>query len=1653
MATPATESKTALTLDDCGVVIEYTATSEGSISEIGTVSWNNNFTGKLYLATLPYGTEIQSLSFKEPGVLVNAIGSGEGTPAISDVITNQDYFEDAEFKDPNNSDLNDYIFAAIESGADAIPTTNVKGFYARNLNASPAFYDIVCVQISTADPSGGGGGDEPTVNRDALDEAIEEVWNGSTYTDNYYTSIDRWNGTNAYPKDTNNPERGFFWAATEGEQGNDTPLEVALEASTQDEVDDALALLSAAIAKLIPSDQANTTLLYEAIKACENLSNDGYYTQASWTNFETAREEAVTLMAKMFDENGNALPEDNKPESNEAINAAAAKLMQAYDDLFPATLNNKLSTLKMAETWLLSKGDLDSSKYESSTWNTWVEKRNALNEVRGMSVTLMSDYETWTGAIVEAAAAYAGLKDANDSITVHVRVADNYGAAYPTYALASAALATYDADVTLSGSNRTLGGALSAISYSPAQISGGSGKYGPQLMAYINGELAVSITDADADSWSTYDSAVRTRELHDGDSIVLARVETPMVFRYSEDDRYFAPYRAYYPYVGFLDIQGNSVVEVYAGAELELTVERYSGALGTTVHSIPAKNVDLLLSEAKDSQEAAAVTRVTVKSGALTDANGKASTVLYEEGWYRLEAVVTAEQTNAVGPDFETITGGDYSNLFAGDYVLIHVKPNPNEAAVREEFLAELREVYELYPESYFNAEQWEAITSAYTEGCSNITNAATLQESKEALDAAKETITALQEEATWANNDALENFRYQLSRLPDDASKLTQGDIAAMQELIASYEALSAYAKDQLTSAEDAKYNALLQAYGTDGSTLPEEKAYALSATRVVENQADRAVFDALFAKMEEVGVIEGSQPFSYLGESGTVRSFEATPGTFVEFIAAYSWLQLEPDALAALSDAVDGFTYDAAHNNKYYVNGKEYKIEGITINGEAATQVNSYGSTHFYMPYEDVTVVVTYGPVETVPEEEQQLIAAKEAALAELEETYNSYSRSDYTDENWAALREAYQDGIAAINSATTIEDVQSALSAAKAAMSPDAIPPKPAQTPETIEGWGVDDAFDAGAQVGTVNVTVVNNTFDEGAFRGNIIEPKTNYPIGENDNMMTVILRALHEEGFSWEGTGGSASDAYDISYLAKIKKEVDGQKLEMGEFSGDPGSGWMGALNDFMVNEGLNMFTVASGKLGDGDEVALMFTQNRGEDLGGTWGNSNTTLKSLDIENGELIPSFESGESGNTYDYALKISGSSASVLVTPHATNINFMVKTFLNEKVTTDAVGNSYYRRTEYITVRPGDVIYVGCGERAWPSMNNQGAEASGYSGTWYALHVISANDGADYVNELIAKLPAENKISLSNYKDVQEQIAEIDEIIAALSSSEQSNVNDEALEAARDRTDFFAEIAEVKAMLAALPKSSNLDDAGVLAARRDIEAADAAYKALIDEQKGYITVGDVANYNELVERLKALTPDTPATPIVGSDPKPEMPFVDVAEDAFYYDAVLWAVNSDPQITNGTSETTFEPNADCLREQIVTFLWRAAGKPAPSITESPFEDVAEGAYYYDAVLWAYENGITLGVDATHFGVGQPCTREQVVTFLWRAANKPATSVDESFTDVADGEYYAEAVNWAAEEEITLGIGDGKFGTGLTCTRGQIVTFLYRAREE
>ena len=172
--------------------------------------------------------------------------------------------------------------------------------------------------------------------------------------------------------------------------------------------------------------------------------------------------------------------------------------------------------------------------------------------------------------------------------------------------------------------------------------------------------------------------------------------------------------------------------------------------------------------------------------------------------------------------------------------------------------------------------------------------------------------------------------------------------------------------------------------------------------------------------------------------------------------------------------------------------------------------------------------------------------------------------------------------------------------------------------------------------------------------------------------------------------------------------------------------------------------------------------------------------------------------------------------------------------------------------------------------------------------------------------------------------------------------------------------------------------------------------------------------------------------------------------FVDVATGSYYEDAVDWAVENG--ITKGTDDTHFSPDGICTRAQAVTFLWRAAGSPKPETRTMPFTDIPAGSYYYDAVLWAVENGITKGTSDTTFSPNMTCSRAQIVAFLWRSEKSPAAGTVNPFADVKADAYYADAVLWAVKEDVTKGTTATTFSPDANCTRAQIVTFIWRCKK-
>ena len=205
--------------------------------------------------------------------------------------------------------------------------------------------------------------------------------------------------------------------------------------------------------------------------------------------------------------------------------------------------------------------------------------------------------------------------------------------------------------------------------------------------------------------------------------------------------------------------------------------------------------------------------------------------------------------------------------------------------------------------------------------------------------------------------------------------------------------------------------------------------------------------------------------------------------------------------------------------------------------------------------------------------------------------------------------------------------------------------------------------------------------------------------------------------------------------------------------------------------------------------------------------------------------------------------------------------------------------------------------------------------------------------------------------------------------------------------------------------------------------------------------------------YKYLVNTLQLDPGENPTpTPTPSPDPTPEVPFTDMPEEGHWaYDAIIWAYTNDPQVTAGTSATTFSPYATVTRAQAVTFLWCAAGKPAPKNTSNPFADVPSDAYYLKPILWAVEKGITSGTSATTFSPKDTVTLAQMITFIWVYAGKPSAGRTENpFSDIEPGDYYYKAVLWAYYGGILVGNegSGGKLLPKTGCSRAYVVTYLY-----
>lgn len=762
------------------------------------------------------------------------------------------------------------------------------------------------------------------------------------------------------------------------------------------------------------------------------------------------------------------------------------------------------------------------------------------------------------------------------------------------------------------------------------------------------------------------------------------------------------------------------------------------------------------------------------------------------------------------------------------------------------------------------------------------------------------------------------------------------------------------------------------------------------------------------------------------------------------------------------------------------FYVNDNEYELRGITFSGVSEETIedrsldtfdySDYGTDikanrilrsfkYFTMPYDNVTATVTWVPVGG---SESEITAAKDSAKTALKTALDGYGEDHKL---YAKILEAYNEGLTAIDSAKTVEQVAAARREALKSMANAA---NDVSTGTEIKGWEygtgeywlkVNDAtngnaFTPGTQVGTVTVSVQNYTnngssaeSENKAALEHFYRPedqywleRKNYPLGENDTMMTVLLRALTEANCTWLGTGGNGDGTYDfdITYLSTI---TDGD-YSLAEFTGGQQSGWMGTLNDWFTNEGFANFSVKNGKLADGDIISIKYTSvGLGEDVGGTWSNSDTTLKSLTFDgdgNPRLTTTFEPGKRGGTYTYTLVIDGDSSNLTVTPTAANKNFLVKTFLNEKVTSNTEGSSFYKRTESIPVVAGDTIYIGCGIKGWPTMNNQAGNTQSNDGTWYVVRVLSASGSYKVVEDQLKQLPQADTIDFTNYEKYEKQIAAAEAAYKQLQSEQQAKVNKDAvenLEKLLEKVQSYRKLKEFKATVKSLPRpaEATLDDV------EEIRSAQRTYEEIKKNSDLYesLSVAETRKMDELIEAADTLI------------------WNDAVEKINAIGTVT--INSGDAI-NAAKAAVSRLSADQLKtfpqelldklaeaERIYHLLTEGSDTPVRPVTPSKpkndkpttgssFTDVPAGSWYEEAVNYVHEKGLMNGTSSNAFSPNANTTRGMIVTILARVEG----------VNTNGAPWYAAGQKWAMDN----GISDGTNMPGVI-TREQLATILYR----
>ena len=1282
----------------------------------------------------------------------------------------------------------------------------------------------------------------------ALSKIIEEA-----PTNGYYTENDRWNGKTS-------SENGF-WA--DYQSALTTAKAMLTEALSQTDVDAAAAALQAAIANLIPTSRVNATALYETLHTDwrwyygdlrGDITNSGDPVSAdnctflSWQPYAKALKDAQALLDTLY-ENGTPT-DDNTAAKQEAVDklAAATDVHKLVNKEAYAAAYDKYMAAKPEAEALLQQYDpakLTESDYTADSWTAYTDAYAVLKTDMAYRIvggttedwkmlqgfngySAYNDAGQWTYYIAHIEAlknAYRQLTSATD-VTVSFTYINNFSALYPGFGGTS--LYT-NGGLTLAAGTANLLGAYNAANIEldthedkslPGYYYINTGDTNPRFMVYVNGSCAGLYYWSFRESQSA-DNGWRNVQLHNGDSVKMVRVAQPLFHKEDSSGETSSAWHLlnaseehYQSSVALIDMTAPGSAKVGDKATFSATV---TGANTTNLGSgKSAAGITLFIS---DPSETEALSQPTHKTAATTGADGSLQYVFTKPGWYTVAMFnVTPDDYTRVDIYGSTNAIGEYYSLYGGDYALIHVTEADDPVALLKQYRAEKAAEAKAYFDSFhdydFTAQGYAALKAQYETLTTNLQKATDLTALMDTYDA---DFAGLKELGAAAIDHAavIAGLRQNLSYLPDDLNDLNANYKTLVKDIQTVYGGLNSYQKKLLSANETKRLDAVAKI-----------DADSLTALAVVK-LAMGANNDNNFPYNKDNS--QGAAQFGY-----ETLKWKQTPnpdGTLPSMSGNWWRFSSGLPATAMAGDHVFLRYYLNTTDEQYWPvwsvdGGKTWNLtEPLTLTSVHGVDWSGYYLAEYVIPSDvadgstvtfDVKMISKTEYQAMTADSEETVAAARTAALSRLKTLYNSLGDK---------AKAAYDEGVKNINAASSAAAIDRLYQAAAVAMQ------------EAVNNYG------------KVRVIVENTTFTEDMWPNGKkfwdgVAVDDEVALTADSTMMSCIVAALKENGYTQAGA--------DSNYISSIT--VGDQPL--GQFDGGQQSGWMGTLNDWFTNEGFAAFTVANGKLADGDVIRVMYTrEGLGADLGGTWGNSDTTIKALEIQGGKLASAFTPGEAGGLYEYTLTIEGESADLRLTPTASNKNFLTKIFLNEKVTGNTEGFSFYKRTESIPVKAGDTIYVGCGARAWPTMNNQAGNTQENDGTWYVLRVVNANAGADYVTELISQLPEAAAVTYASYQKIAGAAAAARSALDALSKDEQAKVDASKLEKLEAAIAQFKAIDDAKTKIDALPDADRL----TTAEREAAKSAQKAYNALTAEQRDYLTGAQLEKITAIAAALTAM--------------------------------------------------------------------------------------------------------------------------------------------------------------------------------------------------